>query len=303
MIVNLSGRGDKDVATAAEWFDLLDKDSPEAEIAKEGNSCEHQPGRRQPGAAQHASKSAAAIDRARAQGRAALIGYLPAGYPSVAGHHRRRHRPGRERRRPHRDRHPVLGPGHGRPGHPGGHHGGPREGLPRPGGLRRRPRHHQQDRRRRAGHDLLEPRGPDGRGRVLPPPGRGRGSRAHHARPHPGRGRRMDGRLGQVRPGPGVPGGALVLARTHEAHRRREPRLRLRRLHHGRHRRPDLGQLRGQGRRRRRARRGRRARLRGPRRLQRRPRPRDRRVRRRRDCRHRPRRGHPGRRRGCGSAP
>ena len=30
-----------------------------------------------------ASKSAAAIDRAKAQGRAALIGYLPAGYPSV----------------------------------------------------------------------------------------------------------------------------------------------------------------------------------------------------------------------------
>lgn len=29
------------------------------------------------------SKSAAAIDRARAQGRSALIGYLPAGYPSV----------------------------------------------------------------------------------------------------------------------------------------------------------------------------------------------------------------------------
>ncbi|MET1022113.1 MAG: tryptophan synthase subunit beta, partial [Arthrobacter sp.] len=36
VIVNLSGRGDKDVATAAEWFDLLDKDSPEHEIAKEG---------------------------------------------------------------------------------------------------------------------------------------------------------------------------------------------------------------------------------------------------------------------------
>ena len=29
------------------------------------------------------SKSAAAIDRAKAQGRAALIGYLPAGYHSV----------------------------------------------------------------------------------------------------------------------------------------------------------------------------------------------------------------------------
>ena len=30
-----------------------------------------------------ASKSVAAIDRAKSQGRAALIGYLPAGYPSV----------------------------------------------------------------------------------------------------------------------------------------------------------------------------------------------------------------------------
>jgi tryptophan synthase beta chain len=36
VIVNLSGRGDKDVATAAEWFDLLDKDSAEATIGKEG---------------------------------------------------------------------------------------------------------------------------------------------------------------------------------------------------------------------------------------------------------------------------
>jgi tryptophan synthase alpha chain len=33
--------------------------------------------------AQTISKSAAAIDKARAEGRAALIGYLPAGYPSV----------------------------------------------------------------------------------------------------------------------------------------------------------------------------------------------------------------------------
>lgn len=32
---------------------------------------------------QMSSKSAAAIDRARAQGRAALVGYLPAGYPDV----------------------------------------------------------------------------------------------------------------------------------------------------------------------------------------------------------------------------
>ena len=49
VIVNLSGRGDKDVATAAEWFDLLDKEgtpnrkSPQ----RKGNSCE-QPQQRGP---------------------------------------------------------------------------------------------------------------------------------------------------------------------------------------------------------------------------------------------------------------
>jgi tryptophan synthase beta chain len=36
IIVNLSGRGDKDVATAAEWFGLLDEKGPEAEIGAEG---------------------------------------------------------------------------------------------------------------------------------------------------------------------------------------------------------------------------------------------------------------------------
>jgi tryptophan synthase beta chain len=36
ILVNLSGRGDKDVATAAEWFNLLDENSAEAEIGKEG---------------------------------------------------------------------------------------------------------------------------------------------------------------------------------------------------------------------------------------------------------------------------
>jgi tryptophan synthase beta chain len=36
VMVSLSGRGDKDVATAAEWFNLLDEKSAEAEIGKEG---------------------------------------------------------------------------------------------------------------------------------------------------------------------------------------------------------------------------------------------------------------------------
>ena len=64
MIVNLSGRGDKDVATAAEWFDLLDKDSRRGRHRQGGRTAvstadgidQH---------SRHASKSAAAIDRAR----------------------------------------------------------------------------------------------------------------------------------------------------------------------------------------------------------------------------------------------
>ncbi|MGW6173267.1 tryptophan synthase subunit beta [Arthrobacter sp. NPDC055138] len=36
IVVNLSGRGDKDVATAAEWFGLLPQESPEAGIGSEG---------------------------------------------------------------------------------------------------------------------------------------------------------------------------------------------------------------------------------------------------------------------------
>ncbi|GGC88999.1 tryptophan synthase beta chain [Tersicoccus solisilvae] len=36
IVVSLSGRGDKDVATAAEWFDLLDENSAEQEIGEEG---------------------------------------------------------------------------------------------------------------------------------------------------------------------------------------------------------------------------------------------------------------------------
>ncbi|MBM7848430.1 tryptophan synthase subunit beta [Arthrobacter roseus] len=36
IVVNLSGRGDKDVATAAEWFELLDAESAEADMGKDG---------------------------------------------------------------------------------------------------------------------------------------------------------------------------------------------------------------------------------------------------------------------------
>ena len=35
-MVSLSGRGDKDVATAAEWFDMLPQDSHEERVGQKG---------------------------------------------------------------------------------------------------------------------------------------------------------------------------------------------------------------------------------------------------------------------------
>ena len=61
VLVNLSGRGDKDMGTAIEWFDLGD------------------------GRAEARMSVATAFEKARADSRAALVGYLPAGFPDVAG--------------------------------------------------------------------------------------------------------------------------------------------------------------------------------------------------------------------------
>ena len=62
VLVNLSGRGDKDVDIAARWFGQLDGE-----------------------AGSDAAASATAFGTRAARGRAALIGYLPAGFPSVDG--------------------------------------------------------------------------------------------------------------------------------------------------------------------------------------------------------------------------
>ena len=59
VLVNLSGRGDKDMETAIDWFDLG------------GDPMTAQRGDR--------------VREGRAEGRAALVGYLPAGYPDVDG--------------------------------------------------------------------------------------------------------------------------------------------------------------------------------------------------------------------------
>ena len=61
LLVNLSGRGDKDVDIAARWFGHL-----EAECGP-------------------MSTVSVAFEKAAAGGRAALVGYLPAGFPSVDG--------------------------------------------------------------------------------------------------------------------------------------------------------------------------------------------------------------------------
>ena len=70
VLVNLSGRGDKDMETAIEWFGLGDDG-------------------RAPTASADGVSVATAFEKARAEGRAALVGYLPAGFPDVARRHRR----------------------------------------------------------------------------------------------------------------------------------------------------------------------------------------------------------------------
>ena len=62
ILVNMSGRGDKDVETAAKWFGLLDGKGTAASMT---------------------SRLSGMFDACRQEGRSALIGYLPTGYPDV----------------------------------------------------------------------------------------------------------------------------------------------------------------------------------------------------------------------------
>ena len=92
VLVNLSGRGDKDMETAREWFGL----------GRDASS-------------RHEQRVARAFEKARAEGRAALVGYLPGGLPRRRGRHRRAQGDGRRRLRRHRDRAALQRPGDGRP--------------------------------------------------------------------------------------------------------------------------------------------------------------------------------------------
>ena len=93
-------------------------------------------------------------------------------------------------------------------------------------------------------HDVLESGRALRRRAVRRGPGQ-RGRRRHdHARPDPRRGGSVARRSGQVRARPGLPGRPL-LDRSAAAHRRRRhPRVHLRRLGDGRHRRPQQHRLR-----------------------------------------------------------
>ena len=96
VLVNLSGRGDKDVDTAAKWFGMIGRaESAEqasgTAIAEGGAGAgraapEQLTGRRaRPGACSDDGAVEEIFAGCRAEGRAALVGYLPAGYPTVDG--------------------------------------------------------------------------------------------------------------------------------------------------------------------------------------------------------------------------
>ena len=112
VLVNLSGRGDKDMDTALEWFGLG------TDRSRRAASSVYAPPSRRP---------------AR-DGRAALVGYLPAGFPTSRARIEALQGDGRRRLRRDRDRAALQRPGDGRPDDPGR----------RPAGARRRRPHRRR---------------------------------------------------------------------------------------------------------------------------------------------------------------
>ena len=117
VLINVSGRGDKDMETAMSWFGLGDQPSGE-----------HHPCHRRRGT----DRARPAVRRGElmstlsdlfagtsAEGRAALVGYLPAGFPTVDASAARLTAMIDGRLRSGRGRRAVLRPGARRTGHPG----------------------------------------------------------------------------------------------------------------------------------------------------------------------------------------
>ena len=184
-IINLSGRGDKDMGTAIEWFGLGDAERPTPTRAVEADVESDAHG----GAAVTSSSTAFETRPGRGARRP---GRLPAGRLPERRRLDRGHADhGRGRLRRHRDRPALQRPGDGRAHDPGR----------RPGRARRRGPHRDVMRVVEAvaatgvpdpGHDLLEPGRALRRRAVRRRPGRGRGRRPDHARHHP-RPRRASG--------------------------------------------------------------------------------------------------------------
>ena len=161
-----------------------------------------------------ARTSASVYATARAEGRAALVGYLPAGFPSYDGCvaamtamvvGRSRHR---------RDRPALLRPRARRPDDPGGrgHRAAQQDAHDRRAAHRRSGR---RDGRCGAGHDLLEPGAALRRRAVRRRPRIGRRHRPHHSRPDSRRGGGVDRGQRRARAGTRLPRGAVVVRRPH----------------------------------------------------------------------------------------
>ena len=155
ILVNLSGRGDKDVDTAINWFDLDTTGTGSESGEPVGAERQRRDGRRSRGRRHfHRSRAGAVSLRSRAAtGKAvrrrrappaagALVGFLHVGYPDVpTSLHALRALTGEgdsPGRRPGRGRHAVQRPDDGRRHDPAGRHPGPRAWRPDPGRVRRR---------------------------------------------------------------------------------------------------------------------------------------------------------------------
>ena len=216
VLVNLSGRGDKDMETTISWFDLRTGGSDSRERGVSVRT---------------------AFEKARADGRSALVGYLPAGFPDVAG--------GIDALRamvdsgcdvievglPYSD--PVMD--------------GPTIQAAAQLALRgrrtdrRRAAHRRGGRRHRyarRGDDLLEPCRALRRGALRGRSRRRRRRGPDHPRPDARLRPRVVGRGRPARPRQGLPGRAVVDRRADRHDRAGLPRVRLRHRRDGRHRRP-----------------------------------------------------------------
>ncbi len=187
ILVNLSGRGDKDVETASKYFGLVVGMTADVDVVR----------------------ADARLATARAEGRAALIGYLPVGYPDVETSIAAM-------------RALVAGGGdivevgvpYSDPGMDGPTIQQARRarGAGRGCARRRAARRPGRRRRRRGGgrHVVLEPDRPVRRRAVRRRPRRGWWVRGDHARSDPRRGRRLDRGERRARAGPDLPGRAVA---------------------------------------------------------------------------------------------